>query len=262
MDDKKDEEKELSFKTIIPYLGSFIIFLGVVRLMFYYWQFNIQIISYLEFSEIATSFLDMLLFSIFIGIATIITLFFQANRNNNQNGNITFTQISNTESFWQRLKYYPYYIRLIPYCIIMIGLSIILKLIFKTFTWNEILIFCAFCLTTNVVLIVLVEALIKHQKLGSTKNQWFLIGLVSLFTGCLIITIVKTFTEVNDVRERKAYYGTTIVLDDSTKLVSDSTNYFISKTQNFVFFYHEKTKTSDVYPMTRVKQLSFKVNGK
>lgn len=62
-----DENKDISFGKLLPYLGSFIIFLGITRLIFYYECFGVHITSYLEFSEIITSFLDI--------IVIVVTLF-------------------------------------------------------------------------------------------------------------------------------------------------------------------------------------------
>ena len=47
--------------SLIPYAGTYIVFLGVVRLITYYESFGIQILGFLEISEVITSFLDIIL---------------------------------------------------------------------------------------------------------------------------------------------------------------------------------------------------------
>jgi len=45
-------------------------------------------------------------------------------------------------------------------------------------------------------------------------------------------------------------------------IVSDDSSYYIGKTNNYLFYYKEKTKETVVYPMSRVKMISFKNRGK
>lgn len=59
-------------------------------------------------------------------------------------------------------------------------------------------------------------------------------------------------------RKDKSTYGVSITFDDDKILVSDSSNYFIGKTQNYIFIYHEKENKTDIIPMTRVKQITMK----
>ncbi len=44
--------------TVLPLIGAFLVFLGLLKLDIYYSHFNINIVDYIDFSEILTSFLD------------------------------------------------------------------------------------------------------------------------------------------------------------------------------------------------------------
>jgi hypothetical protein len=57
----KTPKEPLKFTDVMPYTGSFIVLLGVVRLVIFYERFGIQILDFLEFSEIVTSFLDFII---------------------------------------------------------------------------------------------------------------------------------------------------------------------------------------------------------
>jgi hypothetical protein len=257
---EKKEERGITFQSIIPYLGSFIIFLGVLRLTFFYDEFKIDIISYLEFTEIITSFFDILI--ILLSLIAMSTMFIIMNKIHlKENNKKLLTQILGSDSFWKRLKLYPLYYSnlLLNYLITIVALT----LFYYKNTPFYVIIMCSGALLVGfVVEIIITEIKIKHHTLSSSKDSIILSSMMMLSIIVCVYTVELATQEANDIKEKKMYYGTTLYLDDSTKLVSDSTNYYIGKTQNFIFFYHEKAKTTDVYPMDRVKQLSFKENKK
>lgn len=74
----------------------------------------------------------------------------------------------------------------------------------------------------------------------------------SIFTLGLVFAFAKS--QADSILDNHSTLGTKIVLDDR-ELVSDQENYFIGKTQSFIFFYHEKDGRYDVFPMSRVKQI-------
>lgn len=53
--------EELKLSTLFPYFLPFIVSLGVFRLMVFYRHFGIRIISFLDFSEVIISFMDILI---------------------------------------------------------------------------------------------------------------------------------------------------------------------------------------------------------
>lgn len=71
--------------SITPLIGSFLVFLGFIKLNYYYQHWNINIISYLDFSEILLSFLNdvnillvftfLMLLQALIGIGTIAKIY-------------------------------------------------------------------------------------------------------------------------------------------------------------------------------------------
>ena len=69
--------------------------------------------------------------------------------------------------------------------------------------------------------------------------------------------VQSAYGEALEVNNNKKYYGVEFQLEDQT-IISDSTNYFIGKTKNYLFYYKEKEKQSFAYPMNRIKMISFK----
>jgi len=78
----------------------------------------------------------------------------------------------------------------------------------------------------------------------------------------IIAMIVFTKMQVDGIRKEKNTYGVKVLMDNEQLVVSDSTNYYIGKTQNYLFIYHEKSKTTDIIPMSRVKQITMPDNIK
>jgi hypothetical protein len=64
------ENKTVDFLKYLPIVAPLLIFFGVARLSFYYGFFNVDIIHFLDFSEIITQFFDVLIVNaITIGLA-------------------------------------------------------------------------------------------------------------------------------------------------------------------------------------------------
>ncbi len=54
------------------------------------------------------------------------------------------------------------------------------------------------------------------------------------------------------------FSGTVIYLTDGSRYVSDNNDYFIGKTNEYVFFYHENQKTTSILPASKVQSIFFK----
>jgi hypothetical protein len=62
-----------------PVIGALLVFCGVLKLIFYYSYFNVQIINYLEFQEIITSFFYDINILMVFGMTMILITFFTFN---------------------------------------------------------------------------------------------------------------------------------------------------------------------------------------
>lgn len=106
--------------------------------------------------------------------------------------------------------------------------------------------------------IIFKEVEVKHEQLESDKNNKMFSSLILNALLFVIITIWVTYNEIRSVKDFKSTFGTTITLKDNTVLQSDSCSYFIGKTQNFVFFYDESIKTSEIIPVSEIKRIQIK----
>ena len=255
------KNKLISYSHLVPYFGSVIVFLGVTRLIFYYESFGIKITDYLEFSEILTSFLSILVIVlIYFGFSIIQTLL-QTSKSEHESKKQLHQKIIIEKHFLKRLKLYVKYFDSMIFnffglCLVFLVLGIIEKnLSFHTF------LVLFLCFTGFFFLdIIFKEVEVKHEQLKSDKINKMFSTLILNALLFVIVTIWFTYNEVKSVKDFKSTFGTTITLKDNTVLESDSCSYFIGKTQKFVFFYDESIKTSEIIPVSEIKRIQIK-NG-
>ena len=56
------------------------------------------------------------------------------------------------------------------------------------------------------------------------------------------------------IKESKKYLGTSFKIENNI-IISDSTNYYIGKTKNYIFYYQEENKSTKVYPIKDIKEI-------
>jgi hypothetical protein len=111
------------------------------------------------------------------------------------------------------------------------------------------------------IVVILFEVEKKHFTLSGNRFDPFFKQTVYLFLLIIILTVGSSFTENHEVKIHKKYSGTIIQINESV-VISDDQNYFIGKTKNYLFFFKSKLKETDVYPMDRIKMISFFKNDK
>ena len=254
-----DEKQEPQLTLFLPFLGSFIVFLGMIRLTFYYSSFGIKIVSFLEFSEIVTSFFDILITVVIIGLFSVVQHFLIKSKKEQDEKSSTRKMIVEESSFWRRLpKYFSYFDTYLYSGIAMLLVYWVWSFFNKAITNQTLLLIPVIFLGGMTFIILIIEIDVKHRQLSSNESVRQFYGILMLCLFLLILLIAMTKNEVNGVKEDKTFLGTTIKFDNDTVFVSDSSNYFIGKTQNYLFIYHEKDKSTDVYPMSQIKQIVFK----
>lgn len=255
------EKKELNLISLLPFFGSFIIFLGMIRLIFYYQSFGVNIVNYLDISEIITSFFDILIIVVLQISFSIVQQFLSNSKSENDIRKQKAKEIFEESKFFRRLlKYFSYF-----NLILINGAALLIVILIWSFfddsiTWSSYIILTVATVTIFLFAIVRFEIEVKHQQFNSNdKSRQF---MAMLFNGLLFVLIVISisYSQVISVKNDKKYNGVQIHLDDDTILNSDGSHYFIGKTHNYLFFYHHDEQRTDIYPMNRVKMISFEDN--
>jgi hypothetical protein len=124
--------------------------------------------------------------------------------------------------------------------------------------WYGLIFFLSlFC--TLIANFFLMEITIHGHLLPIVRRHVFLLYIV--LVGFIQIYLFAN-REYYKIKKHKSSYGVIVQLDSLPPIISDSTNYYIGKTNNYIFIYHEKTAQTTVYPISRVKELIFPIEKK
>lgn len=261
MDDIKDKANEANFKykEFIPYAGSVIIFLGAFRLIMFYGGFGVSIVQFLDFSEIITSFLDIIIPIVIMLCITIFQNFILHDKKKYEKYDSLRNEILSRDQSFKDIKLYLRYFK----DLLIISLAIIIVFTFLYF-YNKIISFNTVKVTVILLLFLFfvlnISLMIERKYIenNTSKKGRTLIRIFSNSIICVLVVLALSQFQIYNTKYNHSTKGTKIVLENDDILLSDNINYYIGKTVNYVFYYHEKTKTTDVIPISRVKQLSIK----
>ncbi|MEI6695639.1 MAG: hypothetical protein WCO13_06200 [Bacteroidota bacterium] len=259
MDDKntKNTTNEFSLSQYLTYVGPFLIFLGMTRLITFYNSFGVSITSYLNISEVLTSFFDIIILVVIFFTLLSIQNFLVKDKNDMEIANKKRQAIIEEVSFLKIcLLYLNYFSNLIIYGLIVVFGFIIAHYCFNLNTTFTVSIWTGAFVFLLIFLIIQVEIERKHIQFNSSVNKKRFIFFILYFLVFTYGVILYSSYQAGQIRRDKSTFGVNITLDNNQTLVSDSSNYFIGKTQNYVFIYHEKESKTDIIPMTRVKQIT------
>lgn len=237
---------EVLFSSVAPYLGAGILLLGIVRLCLYYYYFGVNIVDYIELSEIITSLLDLgagfIIALVFLLICRIGVLVFQQ---------LILRQPVKGDGI-EVPPHLPkrYILSSLPVVFIVMGNIEGRPALYVLFE----------------VLLVVIAALVvwawrawssnKKQPKRSSGISFYVIA----FSICVCITVASAVNSIHSVRFSHRYYGTSIVFNDQPAFVSDGQHYYIGKCKNYLFIYHQDRDITEVIPMSAVQKMTLAVD--
>ncbi len=249
-------EQTFNISHYLQYIGSFIIYLGVTRLIFFYGSFNISIVNFLDFSEIITSFLDMIVFSSLLILMTLFQIISFSSKNIfDDKKEIKFKLHNEKRPFKWFILNCMLYRELLFVGFTILLLPIILYINTKDTYYYD------WIISIMVLTIILFGASISldqvHRENSSSainRMRSKLLLYIIIFTG---VVVHSASIEASRIKESKITYGVSLTFDNDDTFVSDSSSYFIGKTLNYIFIHNEITNTTEAIPMSRVKSINF-----
>ncbi|MFL5808366.1 MAG: hypothetical protein ACJ749_02535 [Flavisolibacter sp.] len=222
--------KEIKLDKLITYGAPLLILFGVTRLHAYYSSFGVTIIPFLDFTEMATAFLDTSLGLILFSALLFMIVFSEDSYSFYfEGGWKSGTKISNA-------------------LIIVSAISFVI--ITTPFFEGEMGRYAFVAFATVVCAIFFIRSIKSLPvELRPVANYFF--AAVAGCWFCYNAGVRQHF----EVSKLKTKIGTNVLFNDSTRFVSDSFNYVIGNTRNYIFIYHEKQKVSNVYPLSSVKSM-------
>lgn len=257
--------KNITIANLITIGYPTIILLGVIRLYFFYQYFGIDIIPYLDFSEILTSFLNKIIVIIF-PMAIFLTMSILSKHQAIREGNAEkIKKIFRVKEFKSRIKLYLnlfIYDLLIYFIIVVVG-YIIVKLIYGgEYPWWPILYIILGAFASVLLLIVFYEISIFAYRNSFSEfetRRYYL-----LFIGAIAFSLVALsgHIEAKYLVEQNNKTLSKISLSNSNTLTSNTLSFYIGKTKNYFFYYNCRDKSYQVYPMSNVECMIFNIPKK
>jgi hypothetical protein len=213
----------------VTFVAPLLIFLGIHRLYFYYHWFGINIISFLDFSEIITSILDFIVAFLFLNVPLILLL---------------------ASIFIKRSK-------VVAFIFVLAGIVIqVLNLVNARILIDNYMLSPMNIVSVAFILVVLYFKYMGHRRPQVIMDIMYPFIVLALLMFWVLSGAVAT-EKAQRVIVRKSFSGVKIVLKDSIVMRTDSSNYYIGNTTNYVFVYHEKNKQTEVKKMSDVQTIIF-----
>ncbi len=225
--------------------GAVLIFCGVLKLIVYYYAFNIRIVEFLSFSEIITSFLDdinLLLIYVLVMLIQTIPLMNYLHRKSNLD----------IETFYNNLLVIVYG-KKYRFIVLFVILSLILGLLllFDVLSLNYVVIYVLiFCLIQTLTYLSMSKA--SDGKVEITDANAIILFPIIISASILLLA-------QRDIIETKKG-RVTASIQTSAELIdcdNDSGNLYLGKTDNFIFV-KRKSGYTECIPISEVRKLKFR----
>ena len=254
-----ESKKEILLK-YWPILGVALIFFGAEYIVFFYSEFNIDILQFIEWNEIIQSFLSIIVILVFVGLLGTIQIFIAQRNEDRERENEAYIKSTNEKRFLLRLKLY--FIGYSVFFWLLIGNYILrlLGLIFSFFkdksSWLDPLITYGI---TMLVLIAFNEISLKIRNLNSSPFYKKYITYTFILAAAFIAIAYLASFQAKTVIEKKPYYAIIQTKNDGNIVSNDSTIY-VGKVKNFIFIYTSTSKSTTILPIDEVKRITIQAN--
>lgn len=242
------------FKFYFPFIGTLFVVFGAIKIVLFFRAFGIEVVSFLDFGEIITLFLEELLW-----LTALVVFFFLVNWKSIFSGNseITrnnFKQVVHEKSLRKRLKFYfETEVNVHTFVIISLAQTMYYFLFVKILHFFVLSLVCIW--TFFIIIILILEV---RTKLNSyvTIFHTLILNIVAFFLLGSIYIAISSYYSVN---YHNKYIGTQLELThDRQTIVTTYWYFYVGKTRNYVFLYDRKKSSYDVIPMSQIKKLSIK----
>lgn len=224
---------------LTPVIYAALVVIGFVKLYLYYKMFNINIGDYLELSEILVFFLD----DLFIYILVFAYLTFKFLRKYNESSNIQNQDgghfLSDEKTYRKKLK---------------IGIISLLVIAALSTIFYFLLPLKSFLIFIPVVILI-IWAIIHYYTRQLVVNQVIKNkSTYELIHFSYLVILVVCYMAISEAETNKLYgyaYADEIEYKDQI-IKSDSTQFFIGKTKNYIFYYNKEEHKTTAFPLKDV----------
>lgn len=207
---------------------------GSIDLLAYYGYFNIQIFSYVTISEVILYFMKDLSYVVIsiVAMGTFFAILFS-----NENERIESSRLV-VDKLMERVMRIRIYlgISVVAFLLVLVLIFFINRVFGILVTISSIFAF----------------ALYFHQR--------DLRVITIVFTGLLMLSVDYVNAQIRAKGAWALAYGAEIKLQGKEPIKSDSVNYLVGKTENFIFIHRSKEQKTIVFPISGLEYLSLPSN--
>ena len=221
-----------NLKKLFPFITLWILLLSATKELVYYFGFKINILHYLEFSELTYLFLDDIMI-------WVLSLF-------------SFLGIASLEYFDNKFKlkninHNPFHF----YLFVILNLFIYLIVEFLDGVLNNSDLYLIACFATGTLFFIYFSTKFKNS---------FLVKLSMIIPVSFLLVFFTT--KYNQSVKLEGTDDTEVILefDKKPSVFSGSNNRYIGQTNNYVFFYNLKKKETTVYFKKEISKMIFSEN--
>lgn len=244
---------------ISPIIGSFLIFIGFFKLYFFYNHWGINIISYLDFSEIILSFMNdlnilifffiLLLIQMIIGVTTIFTIDKKMKKKGTENAIVIDSNLNN-ETIEQSIDSSQNIIDKFDDAIKKEFMAVFIGITFVTLlslTLFLIFVKTIFLYLTFICFVQFILLITEKMELDS-KSQ-----IQTVFVLTLIgFTIGRSWF---DIKQTESFPKIVSIQTDDSIYVTNNSLISLGKTNNFYFLYDRAKTQAVILPSSTIKKI-------
>ena len=251
-------------KNNLPIISLGLLILGTVNLMLYYNHFNVDILSYLDFTEIlqiqfrlfATAAALIVFLILYITISQKVSDFVDNGKKENPDGSPTEEELERRKKSAKRSR--------IGFVLFMV-LIFILNIVSTTYaTADDSNVGISFLWLFSVLLVAVaviytyfqLKKVAEAETTDEVKRKQGLTTLkyVGIFIILTYVSGVFARLSAEDVLSHTSSYEATVVMEKKTFITNKNYRY-LGRTKNFTFFYDMVKKQAEVYPNGDIKNM-------
>ena len=244
-------------KSILPFLGVFIIFLGILQSYIYYKAFNINITEYLTLGESLLLFssqtIPYLILLILLLPITLVLISSKTMEKNRERDSIVFNEVN----FKRRFLIYFKDLKIVIFISILPLTAFLTGYFFKSFHQYQIVFLSIFII--NIIMFISVIfyfeyeiALKKKQKLNLERQNYFIIMLSLIL---IMFNIAVAIYKAHNIKVNKSSKDIVLYFKDGLIIKNSNDTCYLGKSNNYYFFYNFINKESLIYKNEEIKSI-------
>jgi len=224
-------------RELLPYASGFILVVGIIRIQQFYSDFNINIVQFISLSEVVMLLMDVTRAPLFAMLLVLIAMAIteKIKRKHAWPSPVAGKKDSAVQQFIT--------------CSLLPLVVIVQFFQFRPLPY-------AFSFTCLLLSIIITGYFIYQWLLLRKRNA---MTAAAFLTAAILYMMYISYRDIADVRYNKKFLGSSVTLSDGSTLLSDSTDYLIGKTANYIFIHHEKDNSTEAIATGDIKKIKLRV---